>query len=305
MTIGLCCNADGSEKLKPLIISHSKKPRCFGRFDPQTMCYYYHNTKAWMTMFIWEDWLKKINSYFLLRNRKILLLIDNCPGHNMSQELINQLTNVKVVMFAPNMTSNIQPLDAGIIHSFKCYYKKLFLANLINQIEDYNEYELINQLEAMNIIKQAWHSVSLSTIRKCWRHSNILFNNFLLEEQLDNYDYDVKMHNQTLVSSINDQVIQLNQYSRFNFYFDESINTVESFISDPVADLYEPMTDEDIIKLVQQKYKAQEDEIDNVENIEEKILEPITLSKTKRSVDDLLRFWTINDLNNDDDLCYD
>jgi len=272
--------------------------------DPN-MCYYDHNTKAWMTMFIWEDWLKKIKSYFLLRNRKILLLIDNCPGHNMSQELINQLTNVKVVMFAPNMTSNIQPLDAGIIHSFKCYYKKLFLANLINQIEDYNEYELINQLEAMNIIKQAWHSVSLSTIRKCWRHSNILFNNFLLEEQLDNYDYDVKMHNQTLVSSINDQVIQLNQYSRFNFYFDESINTVESFISDPVADLYEPMTDEDIIKLVQQKYKAQEDEIDNVENIEEKILEPITLSKTKRSVDDLLRFWTINDLNNDDDLCYD
>jgi hypothetical protein len=135
-----------------------------------------------------------INNYFAMRQRKILLLIDSCQGHNISQELIRKLTHIKIEMFAPNMTSYIQPLDAGIINSFKCQYKKLFLNNLINQIDDYNEYNMINQLEAMHLIKQAWSCVSSSTIRKCWRHSDILFNNFLTEEQ-DSIDFDVKTEN--------------------------------------------------------------------------------------------------------------
>jgi hypothetical protein len=50
ITIGLACNADGSEKLEPFFIGRSKKPRCFQKKDPQQRGFYYRNNKkAWMT----------------------------------------------------------------------------------------------------------------------------------------------------------------------------------------------------------------------------------------------------------------
>jgi DDE superfamily endonuclease len=49
ITIGLACNADGSEKLEPIFIGRSKNPRCFEKKDPQSRGFYYHhNKKAWM-----------------------------------------------------------------------------------------------------------------------------------------------------------------------------------------------------------------------------------------------------------------
>ena len=41
--------------------------------------------------------------------RKVLLLIDNASSHYVSY----QSRNVKVMFLPPNMTSKIQPLDAG------------------------------------------------------------------------------------------------------------------------------------------------------------------------------------------------
>jgi len=49
-------------------------------------------------------------------NRKILLLVDNAPTHNL---LDIELTNVVIHYLPPNTTAFLQPLDAGIIHSFK------------------------------------------------------------------------------------------------------------------------------------------------------------------------------------------
>ena len=37
-------------------------------------------------MTIWEDWLVKINNDFRRRSRKVLLLVDNAPGHNIKKE---------------------------------------------------------------------------------------------------------------------------------------------------------------------------------------------------------------------------
>ena len=72
-----------------------------------------------MTMCIFQDWLTKLNSHFSLLHPKMLLLMDNFSGHNLSIEFLPGLSNVKIEYFAHNMTSHIQPLDAGIIHSFK------------------------------------------------------------------------------------------------------------------------------------------------------------------------------------------
>ena len=50
VTIALCANADGTHKLKPLVIGKAKRPRCFAKdFDPNIYVAYYSNAKAWMT----------------------------------------------------------------------------------------------------------------------------------------------------------------------------------------------------------------------------------------------------------------
>lgn len=60
LTALLCCNADGSDKLNPLIIGKSKNPRCFKNVK-KLPCDYTSNKTAWMTSNIFLDFLHKFD----------------------------------------------------------------------------------------------------------------------------------------------------------------------------------------------------------------------------------------------------
>ena len=118
VTILLTCNATGTDKLVPLFIHKHQNPRALKGINKNSLpVNYYWNSKAWMQMSIWNDYLKKLNNKMSIANRKILLLVDNAPTHNLIENL--QLTNMKIHYFPPNVTAHLQPCDAGIIHSFK------------------------------------------------------------------------------------------------------------------------------------------------------------------------------------------
>ncbi len=55
------------------------------------------------------------------QNRKILLLADNAPTYLLDESI--QLSNINVHFLPPNTTAHLQPLDAGIINSFKVKIK--------------------------------------------------------------------------------------------------------------------------------------------------------------------------------------
>jgi hypothetical protein len=56
LTIGFACNAEGTEKLPPIYIGKSKKPRCFKKQTPAQRGFYYRNNKkAWMTSELFEE----------------------------------------------------------------------------------------------------------------------------------------------------------------------------------------------------------------------------------------------------------
>jgi len=57
LSVMLCANADGSDKLRPLIIGKSLNPRCFKTSNAQLYCDYYANKKAWMVNGILHDFL--------------------------------------------------------------------------------------------------------------------------------------------------------------------------------------------------------------------------------------------------------
>ena len=51
------------------------------------------------------------------------------------------LTNVNVHFLPPNMTAHLQPMDAGIIKSFKTKYKNLYCRHLMARFEENEDLE--------------------------------------------------------------------------------------------------------------------------------------------------------------------
>ncbi|GAV05100.1 hypothetical protein RvY_15279-2, partial [Ramazzottius varieornatus] len=63
ISVRLCCSATG-EKLPPLVIGRSKKPRAFTKVKldfKKPGFTYANNKKAWMTRAVFTPWLKELN----------------------------------------------------------------------------------------------------------------------------------------------------------------------------------------------------------------------------------------------------
>ena len=92
---------------------------------------------------IFGEWLECINSRFRAQNRKVLLLIDNASSHFNPDECNDQeasndnlnLSHIRVHFLPPNTTAHLQPMDAGIIKSFKAIYKQHYIRHIIHQFE--------------------------------------------------------------------------------------------------------------------------------------------------------------------------
>jgi hypothetical protein len=126
VTLALNTNGDSSEKLDPWIISKSKNPRCLKHINRRLLrIEYRYNKSKWMTGVIMEEYLQWFNNK--MHSRKVLLLLDNFSGHEVGVEFIGGLeglSNVRIAWLPPNTTSHWQPLDQGIIASFKLLYRR-------------------------------------------------------------------------------------------------------------------------------------------------------------------------------------
>ena len=65
------------------------------------------------------------------QNRRILLILDNARVHPFDFEF----SNIELLYLPPNCTSEIQPLDQGIIKSFKDNYKTLINQFVLLEME--------------------------------------------------------------------------------------------------------------------------------------------------------------------------
>ena len=107
-----------TNKRQPLFIGESQSPCAFGKKMPKEMGFKYcFNQSAWMTGAIYEEWIWDWDNELaaMMPPCKILLLHNNFSGHTVPDDL----QCIQVKKLAPNLTSHIQPLDAGIIANFK------------------------------------------------------------------------------------------------------------------------------------------------------------------------------------------
>jgi len=169
VTLLLAANMDGSEKLKPVMIGKSAKPRCFKGIKSFPM-HYRANIKAWMTSLLFKDWLLQLNREMASQNRKILLFVDNCTAHND----IPSLDHIKVDFFPPNTTSKLQPLDQGIICNFKVLYRTQVVQKMVANLDSGEDLVKLSLWDAMQMADKAWRNVAPSTISNCFRSSGFV-----------------------------------------------------------------------------------------------------------------------------------
>ncbi|XP_050339622.1 tigger transposable element-derived protein 4-like [Bactrocera neohumeralis] len=166
VTLMLAANMDGSEKFKILLIGKSAKPRCF-RGIKWLPVHYKANSKAWMTVQIFEEWVLNLDKRFQSTGRKILLFIDNCPAH--PKDVQSKLKTIELAYFPPNMTSKLQPLDQGVIQNLKVSYRTKIVKEALKRIEA-NEKQDITLMDCINHVTKAWDiDVKNQTIANCFK----------------------------------------------------------------------------------------------------------------------------------------
>jgi hypothetical protein len=181
LTLFLVANMDGSHKLRPVVIGTAKKPQCLKRYNmgvADLPVMYFSNTKAWMSMNIYEQFMERWNRKLYYQKRHILLFLDNASGHSSAT-----YSNIRVEFLPPNTTAKLQPMDQGIIASLKRRYRKViaeeYLANLENGPDKYGHdaYHILkyyNVKQACDIIARAWRQMPESVIANSFKKAGFV-----------------------------------------------------------------------------------------------------------------------------------
>lgn len=176
LSLLLCTNMTGTDKLKPVLIGKAARPSCLrkkGVTFGDLRVDYYNNKNGWMTRVIFEHWLTKWNDTLGKQKRHVLLLIDNAPSH-----VTREYSNIKIQFLPPNTTAKLQPLDQGIIRICKMQYRKLLTLNYLQGIENMEEAKKIMKgfdfVVACQVLNEAWKYVSESLIAKCFSKAGFI-----------------------------------------------------------------------------------------------------------------------------------
>ena len=221
LSLLLCANMSGTEKLKPVVIGQSKNPRCLKDLNKANLpVVYRNNSRAWMTDDIFREWLTKIDLYFKSLDRKILLFLDNFSGHCNDNKVTNNkkpkkslnLTNITIHYFPPNCTSVLQPMDHGIIQSFKMKYRRSVVEEKLEAIETDSVMPDYNVLFAINKVHKCWKDVSASTINHCFKKGGFIRSS-IIENSGDSIDIDTEKEKEAFLNKLN----ALNVKEKFDF----------------------------------------------------------------------------------------
>ncbi|EPX73104.1 ARS-binding protein [Schizosaccharomyces octosporus yFS286] len=275
VTVTICCNADGTERLPLWIIGYSKNPRAFknAKVPPHNLnIIWRHNGIATMNVPIMEEWLRWFDSQ--MEGRSVLLLLDSSSVHQLSIENIRKsnfpLNNVLVVLLPPNMTSISNPCEQGINKTFKAHYRRSWIYDILLKTEkDINPLHSINILQAVRWMVDIWdYQIEPATIAGYFRRSGVL--GPLLEAEPE------PSETSRIVSQLQQTV------SRFD---PQKSADIENFI-DPPEELRENRDGQLVNQIAAQFLPDRDYETD-----EDEIIEPaVSLKDASKALDVILKF---------------
>ena len=130
---------------------------------------YRSQKKNLMDRELFTKWVKELDQTFAAQNRKIALIVDNCPAH----PIVDGLKAIELIFLPLSTKSKRQPMDQGVIRSLKAFYSNSFIKRYITSIDGERSPTKVNMLEAMTLLIAAWECVSPITLLNCFRKVGI------------------------------------------------------------------------------------------------------------------------------------
>ncbi|XP_049277446.1 tigger transposable element-derived protein 6-like [Anopheles funestus] len=163
LTVLLCANLTGTDKLPILIIGQSSRSECFVGTKHQSVNYEC-NSNAWITRTIFVSWLTQVNETMSTNKKQIVLLLN----HSIIHSMLPNLPNVKIVL-QPSKSSTyvVQPLHKKLIENFKMNFRADVVTYLLECQKTQTKPDT-NLSHAFPAAARAWDNISSDTIVNCF-----------------------------------------------------------------------------------------------------------------------------------------
>ncbi|XP_055265301.1 tigger transposable element-derived protein 7 [Moschus berezovskii] len=209
LSVLLCANADGTHKLKSIIIGKSKLPKSV-KEDTCTLPVIYKPSKdVWFTRELFSEWffqnfVPEVKHFqlnvlrFHEEDVRALLLLDSSPVHPSTELLTSEDGRIKCMFFPHNTSTLIQPMNQGVILSCKRLYRwKQLEESLVIFEESDDEQEkgekVVSKIKIYNLKRavfnwaKSWDEVTQITITNAWE--NLLYKKEYDLQDLEDGDY--------------------------------------------------------------------------------------------------------------------
>ena len=101
--------------------------------------------------------------------------MDNVSSHDESLQTYHP--DIQILFLPPNTTSLLQPMDQSVISTFKAYYMRRVMANMLKAVntECQNStfhvkkfWKDFSILDSICLVDQCWNELASLTLNKCW-----------------------------------------------------------------------------------------------------------------------------------------
>uniref|UniRef100_H9H7U0 Tigger transposable element-derived protein 1-like n=1 Tax=Monodelphis domestica TaxID=13616 RepID=H9H7U0_MONDO len=181
LTLLLGGNAAGDCKLKPLLVYPSENPRALkGCSKPNLPVIWRSNRNDWVTMSIFQEWFTHFFCPAVERHcaenklpNKALLILDSAPCHPVYLDDLS--ASVRVAFLPKNTSALIQPMNQGVITTFKASYLRRTLGQLIQETDGEEKptvrefWRSYNIMTAVDNIAEAWQELKPATMNAVWK----------------------------------------------------------------------------------------------------------------------------------------
>ncbi|XP_043590860.1 jerky protein homolog-like [Bombus pyrosoma] len=200
VTVLFCANATGCHKLPVLIIGSFGDTQGLYNLNTNVLSTIYRaNANAWMSSNIFSEWFRKYFLESVIKRQqkrgyreKTLLLLDNTMLLHDLSDLNRKDEFVKVISIPSNISPLRQPMNCGIIGSFKRKYRKELVKTLaslpLHNTEEgvIDMHEKLDMWDCYNIVDDAWSYIDDVILRNAW-------DTLLKRDVLWSAQYSIKM----------------------------------------------------------------------------------------------------------------
>lgn len=212
VVVGLCSNANGSNKLKPFVFTKPLNSKFLGdSFQPENYVWFRVTHDKSANPF--SDWICEFDEQLTGNKKKALFLLKFSPEH---EEIESGLRSIKL-MYLPrsiNEVSMNNPFDAGLLDEFKTRYRGQSLQHFLEQQSKGAE-ESLGLRDALRFVYDSWTSIPPQTILKYWQQSKLLSSVEVLNIPINSGD-SAREHAEMLMQKIEgSNKMPIEQYLRF------------------------------------------------------------------------------------------